>query len=164
VSDGETAAAVIPTTLSSGDAYLPTRGGSLSILGHFPWPIYNSQPKSISLSIINWCSYGANLLPGEGSALASYVQSGKRIPRRGEIGLTTNEIQTFEQAGYVMSGSRNVTLTAVRERKETQVMDAEAKRLQLIKAKEDRLQKETKIVADFREIVADKVNKARRFK
>ena len=52
------------------------------------------------------CSYGHALLPGEGEAMAAYVESGKRIPRRGEIGLTSNEIETFEDAGYVMSGSR----------------------------------------------------------
>jgi hypothetical protein len=46
------------------------------------------------------------MLPGEGSALAAYVQQGKRIPRRGEIGLSGNEISDFEKAGYVMSGSR----------------------------------------------------------
>lgn len=53
-------------------------------------------------------SYGHALLPGEGEAMAAYVESGKRIPRRGEIGLTCNEITTFEDAGYVMSGSRYV--------------------------------------------------------
>ena len=51
-------------------------------------------------------SFGGNLLPGEGEAMAAYVQEGKRIPRRGEIGLTSNEIEDFEDAGYVMSGSR----------------------------------------------------------
>lgn len=38
--------------------------------------------------------------------MAAYVESGQRIPRRGEIGLTSNEIEVFEDAGYVMSGSR----------------------------------------------------------
>ena len=51
-------------------------------------------------------SFGGALLPGEGEAMAQYVKEGKRIPRRGEIGLTSNEIATFEHAGYVMSGSR----------------------------------------------------------
>ena len=46
------------------------------------------------------------MLPGEGEAMAQYVKEGKRIPRRGEIGLTSDEIATFETAGYVMSGSR----------------------------------------------------------
>lgn len=50
--------------------------------------------------------YGKALLPGEGAAMAAYVAEGKRIPRRGEIGLTSNEIESFESVGYVMSGSR----------------------------------------------------------
>lgn len=54
--------------------------------------------------------YGTALLPGEGSAMAAYVQQGKRIPRRGEIGLSGDKIAEFEAAGYVMSGSRQVTL------------------------------------------------------
>lgn len=53
-------------------------------------------------------SYGGALLPGEGEAMAAYVESGKRIPRRGEIGLTSDEISAFENAGYIMSGSRCV--------------------------------------------------------
>lgn len=50
--------------------------------------------------------YGKALLPGEGAAMAAYVAEGKRIPRRGEIGLTCDEISSFESVGYVMSGSR----------------------------------------------------------
>lgn len=53
-------------------------------------------------------SYGKALLPGEGAAMAAYIAEGKRIPRRGEIGLTSEEIDGFEQSGYVMSGSRYV--------------------------------------------------------
>jgi hypothetical protein len=51
-------------------------------------------------------SYGKALLPGEGAAMAAYIAEGKRIPRRGEIGLEPEEIVTFEKTGYVMSGSR----------------------------------------------------------
>jgi len=51
-------------------------------------------------------SFGGALLPGEGEAMAQYVKEGKRIPRRGEIGLTSDEIASFESSGYVMSGSR----------------------------------------------------------
>lgn len=40
--------------------------------------------------------------------MAAYVAEGKRIPRRGEIGLTSEQIQSFEAVGYVMSGSRYV--------------------------------------------------------
>lgn len=53
-------------------------------------------------------SFGHALLPGEGAAMAEYVKAGKRIPRRGEIGLTSEEIADFEKSGYVMSGSRYV--------------------------------------------------------
>ncbi len=38
--------------------------------------------------------------------MAAYILEGKRIPRRGEIGLTSDEISKFESEGYVMSGSR----------------------------------------------------------
>ena len=54
------------------------------------------------------CSYGKALLPGEGAAMAAYIAEGKRIPRRGEIGLTPDEIVHYEGSGYVMSGSRLV--------------------------------------------------------
>jgi len=50
--------------------------------------------------------FGKALLPGEGAAMAAYVAEGKRIPRRGEIGLTSEEIAAYEAVGYVMSGSR----------------------------------------------------------
>ena len=45
--------------------------------------------------------YGLALRPGEGDAMAQYVQAGKRIPRRGEVGLTADEISRFEELGYV---------------------------------------------------------------
>ena len=51
-------------------------------------------------------SYGSALLPGEGAAMAAYIAEGKRIPRRGEIGLMPDEIQAYEDMGFVMSGSR----------------------------------------------------------
>lgn len=56
-------------------------------------------------------SYGKALLPGEGAAMAAYIAEGKRIPRRGEIGLEPEEIVTFEKTGYVMSGSRYAVAT-----------------------------------------------------
>lgn len=55
--------------------------------------------------------YGKALLPGEGAAMAAYVAEGKRIPRRGEIGLTSDQIAAFESVGYVMSGSRFIIKT-----------------------------------------------------
>jgi hypothetical protein len=69
-------------------------------------------------------SYGGALRPGEGDAIAQYVQQGKRIPRRGEVGLSAEEIQKFETLGYVMSGSRHQRMNAIRIRKENQVYSA----------------------------------------
>ncbi len=45
-------------------------------------------------------------MPGEGAAMAAFIADGKRIPRRGEIGLNADEITVFEEAGFVMSGTR----------------------------------------------------------
>ncbi|KAK1375565.1 hypothetical protein POM88_031758 [Heracleum sosnowskyi] len=41
-------------------------------------------------------SYGGALRPGEGDAIAQFVQQGKRIPRRGEVGLSADEISRVE--------------------------------------------------------------------
>ncbi|KAK3018984.1 hypothetical protein RJ639_003403 [Escallonia herrerae] len=75
-------------------------------------------------------SYGGTLRPGEGDALAlaCNVQKGKRIPRRGEVGYSAEEISKFEEAWYVMSGSRHRKTNAVRIRKENQVYSAEDNR------------------------------------
>ena len=66
-------------------------------------------------------NYGGALRPGEGAAIAAFVQSGKRIPRRGEVGLSADQITKFEDLGYVMSGSRHSRMNAIRIRKENQV-------------------------------------------
>ncbi|KAM9513828.1 NKAP-like protein isoform 1-T1 [Salvelinus alpinus] len=71
--------------------------------------------------------FGHALLPGEGAAMAEYVKAGKRIPR-GEIGLTSDEIATFEMSGFVMSGSRHRRMEAVRLRKENQIYSVDEKR------------------------------------
>ena len=65
--------------------------------------------------------FSGDLLRGEGTAMAQYVQDGQRIPRRGEIGLESIEIDKFEQAGYVMSGNRHKRMNEVRVRKENEV-------------------------------------------
>ncbi|GAA5828354.1 hypothetical protein JCM3770_002030, partial [Rhodotorula araucariae] len=65
-------------------------------------------------------AYGGALRPGEGAAMAAFAAEGQRIPRRGEIGMDTEEIEKFEKAGFVMSGSRHKRMNAVRVRKENQ--------------------------------------------
>ncbi|KAJ8266497.1 hypothetical protein GJAV_G00131100 [Gymnothorax javanicus] len=98
-------------------------------------------------------NYGHALLPGEGAAMAEYVKAGKRIPRRGEIGLTSDEIASFEQSGYVMSGSRHRRMEAVRLRKENQIYSADEKRALASFNQEERRKRENKILSSFREMV-----------
>ena len=51
------------------------------------------------------------MFKGEGEAMAQYVESNKRIPRRGEVGLTSDQIEEFESIVYVMSGSIHKRMT-----------------------------------------------------
>ncbi|XP_073256252.1 NKAP-like protein [Porites lutea] len=102
--------------------------------------------------------FGGALLPGEGEAMAQYVKEGKRIPRRGEIGLTSDEIATFESSGFVMSGSRHRRMEAVRLRKENQIYSADEKRALAMFNYEERSKRENKILSDFREMIHQKIN------
>ncbi|OQV21262.1 putative UPF0396 [Hypsibius exemplaris] len=104
-------------------------------------------------------AFGKALLPGEGAAMAAFVAEGKRIPRRGEIGLTSDEIVTFEKTGYVMSGSRHRRMEAVRLRKENQIYSADEKRALEMFDKDERQKRENKILSQFRELVSSKTAK-----
>jgi len=76
-------------------------------------------PMPLMIDTLNHrINYGKELLPGEGAAIAYYIQSGKRIPRRGEVGLTSEDIEKYESLGFVMSGSKHRRMNAVRQRKE----------------------------------------------
>ncbi|XP_027717221.1 NF-kappa-B-activating protein [Vombatus ursinus] len=110
-------------------------------------------PKVYSIPDDKPLNYGHALLPGEGAAMAEYVKAGKRIPRRGEIGLTSEEIAAFECSGYVMSGSRHHRMEAVRLRKENQIYSADEKRALASFNQEERRKRESKILANFREII-----------
>ncbi|KAI6125754.1 ras-induced vulval development antagonist-domain-containing protein [Pisolithus croceorrhizus] len=104
-------------------------------------------------------AYGSALLRGEGSAMAAFLQESTdtRIPRRGEIGLTSDEIASFEAVGYVMSGSRHKRMNAVRMRKENQVISAEEKRGILKLQKEERARREAILREEFSELVQEKL-------
>lgn len=93
--------------------------------------------------------------------MAAFAASGERIPRRGEIGLSSNEIEDYEQAGYVMSGSRHRRMNAVRMRKENQVISAEEKRGILKLQKEEKDKREGLIVNQFKEMIEEKLSKVR---
>jgi len=113
-------------------------------------------PKKVHLS---HKEMGTQLLKGEGEAMAAYIADGKRIPRRGEIGLTSNEITSYEEDGWVMSGSRHRRMEAVRLRKENQIYSADEKRALAMFSKEERVKRENKILGQFREMVSDKLSK-----
>lgn len=102
---------------------------------------------------------GTQLLKGEGEAMAAYIADGKRIPRRGEIGLTSDEIVRYEDDGWVMSGSRHRRMEAVRLRKENQIYSADEKRALAMFSKEERVKRENKILGQFREMVHEKLKK-----
>eukprot|EP00210_Caulerpa_lentillifera_P007292 g6971.t1 len=99
-------------------------------------------------------NYGHALLPGEGDRMAAYVASGKRIPRRGEVGLTADQIAHFESLGYVMSGSRHSRMNAIRIRKENQIYSAEEKAALAMFNFEENRKKEQKILADMQRLVS----------
>jgi hypothetical protein len=115
-------------------------------------------PLSKTSGGLNQKDFGRALLPGEGAAMASYVIDGKRIPRRGEIGLTSDEIETFESVGYVMSGSRHRRMEAVRIRKENQIYSADEKRALAMFSKEERQKRENKILSQFKEMITAKTS------
>ncbi|KAJ8088434.1 hypothetical protein AAF712_005197 [Marasmius tenuissimus] len=102
-------------------------------------------------------SYGGALLRGEGSAMAAFLDgdTDARIPRRGEIGLTSDEIADYETVGYVMSGSRHRRMNAVRMRKENQVISAEERRGILKLQKEERERREAILREEFEELVKE---------
>lgn len=112
------------------------------------------QKQHVTLSTKD---YGKALLPGEGAAMAAYVAEGKRIPRRGEIGLTSDQIASFEAVGYVMSGSRHRRMEAVRIRKENQIYSADEKRALTMFSKDERQKREYRILSQFKEMVNSKV-------
>jgi len=101
-------------------------------------------------------AYGGALLPGEGEAIAQYVQQNLRIPRRGEIGYSQDDIQSYETSGYVMSGSRHARMNAVRLRKENQVYSAEEQRALALITMEENQQKEAALIQDFRTMLKER--------
>ncbi|KAG7402318.1 hypothetical protein PHYBOEH_000026 [Phytophthora boehmeriae] len=104
-------------------------------------------------------NYGKALLPGEGAAIAQFVQKNMRIPRRGEVGWNGEEIGNLENLGYVMSGSRHKRMNAVRIRKENQVYTAEEKRALALINFEEKQQRENAIMNDFKEMLTERLTK-----
>jgi hypothetical protein len=85
--------------------------------------------------------------------MLEYVASGKRIPRRGEVGLNSDQIAHFETLGYIMSGSRHSRMNAVRMRKENQIYSAEEKAALAMLNFEENKRKEAVLLEDMRRLV-----------
>lgn len=119
-------------------------------IGPRPMPKIQQQTQQANLD------YGGALMPGEGDAIAQFVQNNMRIPRRGEVGWTGDEISNLEDLGYVMSGSRHKKMNAIRIRKENQVYSAEEKRALALYNFEEHQQRENKLMQEFREIITEK--------
>lgn len=115
-----------------------------------------NKPGNSSVAPIDAKEFGRALLPGEGAAMAAYVADGKRIPRRGEIGLTSEKIDELEKVGYIMSGSRHHKMEAVRLRKESQIYSAEDKRALANYDREGRAERNKKIQSYLTQIVEAK--------
>lgn len=130
------------------EAPAPRRGsGEAGDAGDAPGPLPRTGPA------LAHKDFGRALLPGEGAAMAAFVAEGKRIPRRGEIGLTSDEIASYEAVGYVMSGSRHRRMEAVRIRKENQIYSADEKRALAAFSKEERQKRENAILSQFRDVL-----------
>ncbi|GLC58281.1 hypothetical protein PLESTB_001341300 [Pleodorina starrii] len=99
-------------------------------------------------------NFGGFLRPGEGERMAAYVASGKRIPRRGEVGLSSEQIEKFETLGYIMSGSRHSRMNAIRLRKENQIYTAEEKAALAMFNYEENKRKEAKVLEDMKALVS----------
>ena len=63
------------------------------------------------------------MIGGERSARATFLQGGieSRIPRRGEIGLTSDQIAEYEYGGDIMSVSRHRRRNAARMERKTKL-------------------------------------------
>lgn len=124
-----------------------------------PEPLPEAEDTGLVDKRVN---YGGALLPGEGAAIAQYVQKNMRIPRRGEVGWSGQEIEGLETSGYVMSGSRHARMNAIRIRKENQVYSAEEKRALALIQFEEKQQAEAKIMNDFRDMLDQRLDQQRR--
>lgn len=123
--------------------------------GDGPMPIHPSQLAAMHGGG-GGGNFGSNLMPGEGAAMQAYVEAGVRIPRRGEVGMTADDIDTFETLGFVMSGSRHRRMNAVRIRKENQIYSAEEQRALSMYNFEERAAAETQVITDLRDMLQKK--------
>ena len=93
---------------------------------------------------------GTGIKQKEADLFSHYVQQGKRIPRRGEVGLSSDEINRYESLGYVMSGTRHKTMNLARMKKEQLLYTAEEKRALAIYNLEEQQRRERNIINEMK--------------
>lgn len=67
--------------------------------------------------------------------------------------MSADEIERFEDLGYVMSGSRHARMNAVRMRKEGQVYTAEEKAAMALMNEQQRKEREQSLLTDLKKLV-----------
>ena len=90
---------------------------------------------------------------GNGQLVLDSRTETKRIPRRGEVGYSSEQIENFEKMGYVMSGSRHARMNAVRLRKENQVYSAEEQAALAMINYEEKAAKEKEVMEELKRLV-----------
>ncbi|KAI8882229.1 hypothetical protein K501DRAFT_273847 [Backusella circina FSU 941] len=93
-------------------------------------------------------NYCMTLIPGECSAMAAYLQQGKRIPCSDEIALSGDDIANFERLSYIMSGTSTYS-----KRKPNH--SAGKKRSALRYVREQKTKYENEIFSNFRQMALD---------
>ncbi|CAG5113535.1 Oidioi.mRNA.OKI2018_I69.chr2.g7633.t1.cds [Oikopleura dioica] len=100
--------------------------------------------------------------PGQGVQLAEIIDEQSRIPRRGEVGHSEADIDHYENAGYIMSGNRHRRMEAVRLKKESQIYSVEEKRALQIYTRQERENKETAVIQQFKDMVNQRTLETKR--
>ena len=95
---------------------------------------------------------GTDLNKLEKETLGRYVQDGKRIPRKGEVGFSSDEIERYVSLGYVMSGDRHKKMNEATMKKEAQIYTAEEKRALAIYNLEEQQRRERNIINEMKVI------------
>ena len=110
------------------------------------------EPMKVEFSKnMEWRYYmRAGLKREEAEMIAQYVKEGKRIPRRGEVGMTSQDIEKFESLGYVMSGMRNSRMNKMRVKKEQMLYTVEEKKALAIYNLEEKQRRERNIINEMK--------------
>lgn len=95
-----------------------------------------------------------------GVNFSQFMKDAKRIPLRGQEAMSEAQIQSFERAGYKMSGFNKRQTEANYMKAERKVYTQEEKRMLEKNSLKDRIQKEKDKMEQFKNLAAEKFTKA----